>query len=85
MRLSVVIWKFQFSYACTSMNTLKTVVVVLILIPLFRGNGSATNFSRFYYWRSFKSLVSTVISVTVHSDIQRALFFPDILFSTLAT
>ena len=32
-------------------------------------------------WRSFKSLVSPVISVTVHSDIQGALSYPDILFS----
>ena len=35
--------------------------------------------------RSIKSLVSPVISVTIHSDIQRALGFPDILLSTLAT
>ena len=35
--------------------------------------------------RSFKSLVSPVISVTIHSDIQRALGFPNILLSTLAT
>ena len=36
-------------------------------------------------WRSFKSLMPPVISMTVHSDIQGALGFPDILFSTLAT
>ena len=35
--------------------------------------------------RSIKSLVSPVISVTIHSDIQRALGFPDILLSTHAT
>ena len=35
--------------------------------------------------RSFKSLVSPVISVTIHSDIQRALGFSNILLSTLAT
>ena len=34
---------------------------------------------------SINSLVSPVISVTIHSDIQRALGFPDILLSNLAT
>ena len=35
--------------------------------------------------RSLKSLVSPVISVTIHSDIQRALGFPKLMLSTLAT
>ena len=36
-------------------------------------------------WRSFKSLVSPVISVTIHPHAELALGLPNILFSTLST
>ena len=36
-------------------------------------------------WRSFKSLVSPVISLTIHPQAEVALGFPNILFSTLST
>ena len=39
----------------------------------------------FTNWRSFKSLMPPVISLTVHSDIQGGIGFPGVLFSTLAT